>query len=515
MVIRKPYAFLIKNFKKIHMILLVLSLYVVFKLFGVNSFINDFMKLGTYDVYQDPITKHITFLLLLVIVVLVIGSVSLLFLLRHKKKPWKIYLIPIIEYLLLFFVLLMIRSFFGGYSNEIETTDLRLSRDLLFMFMTAQIPAIIVFVIRVFGVDINKFQFNLDEEFLELSEDDREEVEISLHFDKNSFIRFFKKTFRHLSYFYVEHKRICNILVGIVGILLLYQVGHFIFITNKSYSEGDFYSANGYTIKVNESYFTNKDYAGNVISNNSNFVVVNVTLKNKSSARTIKLDNFHLKSGISDFTTTEKTFAKEFQDLGSTYESVKELKKDEMATFIIVFKVDKNIKKDSFVLYYQEKGGILRKIKLNLKDISKIEDKGTIELGEEIQFNIQNKKQVFSLDSYAFLKTADYTIRNCNTTECYVEKENYTAGEGYKVLKIDFASNNFEGKEMVDFSSEYGKIVYIDNSKMEQFVEFKYPIQKKALGKYLYTLIPEEVEQATSISIVYTIRNEKYTYKLK
>ena len=45
MIIRKPYAFLIKNFRKIHIVLLILSLFVAYKLINVNSFVYEFMKL--------------------------------------------------------------------------------------------------------------------------------------------------------------------------------------------------------------------------------------------------------------------------------------------------------------------------------------------------------------------------------------------------------------------------------------------------------------------------------------
>ena len=61
MVLRKPYAFLIKNFKKIHIALLVLSCFVAYKLIDVNSYVKEFMRLGTYDFFGDPISRHISF----------------------------------------------------------------------------------------------------------------------------------------------------------------------------------------------------------------------------------------------------------------------------------------------------------------------------------------------------------------------------------------------------------------------------------------------------------------------
>ena len=76
MIIRKPYAFLIKNFRKIHIALLLLSLFVAYKLVDVNSFVSEFMRLGIYS-YRDPISSHITFLLLFTIFLLIVGSASL------------------------------------------------------------------------------------------------------------------------------------------------------------------------------------------------------------------------------------------------------------------------------------------------------------------------------------------------------------------------------------------------------------------------------------------------------
>ena len=82
MIIRKPYAFLIKNFKKIHIFLLILSLYVLYQIINVSVFVNEFMRLGTYDFFKDPITNHITWYLTLSIFLLIIGSSAILFLSR-------------------------------------------------------------------------------------------------------------------------------------------------------------------------------------------------------------------------------------------------------------------------------------------------------------------------------------------------------------------------------------------------------------------------------------------------
>ncbi len=515
MIIRKPYAFLIKNFKKVHAVLLIISLYVFFKLLDVSSFIRDFMSFGIYEYDKSPISKHITPLLNLSIIVLIIGIISLILLLKRKDKPWKIYLVTLIEYIGLFLVLGMISNFFGHFSNAVATTDVRLSRDLLFMLILGNVATMGIFGMRLLGMDLNKFNFSSDQEFLELSDEDREEVELRVRIDKNIFIRLYNRTTRNLNYFYLEHKTICNAFFGIIGVVLIVTAAKFMFITNKSYSEGDFYSANGYTIQINKSYFTDKDYKGDIIARKSNFVIVDLTIQNNEATRSIKIDNFHLKSGVSDYSPGGKTYAKQFQDLGMTFDEVKKLKKDETVNMIIVFKVDKELSKDSFALFYQEDEGTLRKIKLKITDISQIKDKGIIDLGEPITFKIKPNSETVSFDKYEFTNKVTYPVKKCDSEKCFNSRESYTASKGNMILKIDFASENFEGKEMVDFCSDYGKIYYIDNSKMEHSVEFKYALPNRASGKTLYTLVPEEVAKSETLQFVYVIRNEKYTYKLK
>ena len=111
---------------------------------------------------------------------MILGCLSLLLLLKHKNKPWKLYLIPLFNYIFLYFVLSIIKNFFKTYSITVDAADLRFARDLLFIFVVLQLPVVGIFIMRTFGLDIYKFNFNMDEEFLQLSEEDREEIEISI-----------------------------------------------------------------------------------------------------------------------------------------------------------------------------------------------------------------------------------------------------------------------------------------------------------------------------------------------
>ena len=76
MVFRKPYAFLIKNFKKIHIVLLVLCAFIFFKSMQLNSFLNDFINYLSYDPIVEPITKYTSFLFYIFIFILKTSQLS-------------------------------------------------------------------------------------------------------------------------------------------------------------------------------------------------------------------------------------------------------------------------------------------------------------------------------------------------------------------------------------------------------------------------------------------------------
>lgn len=516
MIIRKPYAFLIKNFRKIHVALLLIGLYILYKTFDTVQFVNRFMDYGIYDLYADPISGHITSLMRIAILLVVAGSIALLFLLLHKKKPWKTYLIPVIVYILLFLILGMISSFFGQYTETVASTDLRLSRDLLMIFMAGQLPALGVFVIRIFGLDFKKFDFNADIEELNLSEEDREEVEVNFDFDINTLKRVWKRFWRNAGYFYKEHKfitwAITVLLVAIIG----YNIYSFFFVTNKVYKQGDSYEANGYTIKVGDAYYTNKDGSGKVISNNSNFVVVSITVKNNYEPRNLDISNFHLLAGTKNYEVTETTYAKEFEDFGTSYKKVKKLKRDESVTFIAIYKVSKDIPKNKFVLCYQEKSGMytLRQIKLKIKDVSKIDDTLDLALGEYFDVPIYGKEDSISIDSVIYANSITYNTNNCTSVECNVKGNTYTAPEGFKIMEITFSSDEYEAKNMIDFLNKYGRINYKDSRGTAKSLDIDVAVTKKYLGKKIYLLVPSDIESYEEVSLRIILRDKDYRYQL-
>ena len=226
------------------------------------------------------------------------------------------------------------------------------------------------------------------------------------------------------------------------------------------------------------------------------------------------MENFHIKNSNKDYVSTRSTYAKEFSDLGVTYDAVKELKRDEEASFIIVYKVDKNLDKDRFVMYYQEKNGYLRKIKIKIKDLSKIEKAKDLKVGDTFKIGTVADPDEVSFDEVEISKTVEYNVKSCNVGECSVQTKTVTAPDSYNILKITYGSESYSSNKMLKFIKQHGKITYVDKDKFKQEVEIESAIDKKYYGKELLLKIPSDITDDTKLILNLIIRNKEYNYKL-
>lgn len=515
MIIRKPYAFLIKNFKKIHIFLFALAIYIYFKSTQTYSFVREFIKLTSYDRYNEPITKYISSFGILSLILLVVGSGALILLLKRKEKPWKLYLVPTVQYFLLLVAFVFIRGYFNNYTGAESTAPLRAWRDLLLVSQGVQFAVLVIYIIRILGVDLNKFNFKFDEEYLEIAQGDREELEININIDKESFKRTYRRLMRNINYVYQEHKLVCRIAILIFLIILGKNTYSYIN-SHKSFYEGDAFVVNGYSVKINNSYYSDKAFNGEVISKKSAFVIVDATITNDiEKTRTVDLNKYHILNGVSYYTPTQKTYETEFKDFGRAYDSVK-LAPHKTRNVLLIFKVDKKLSVNRFVLSYQESTATsknLRKIKLNIKDMSKIKENDPMLLGSSLTLPFDDEETI-TLDDYSIDSSITYSYKNCITSSCLGTTKNYVPPVGYKVLTLRFGTDTYEGKELADFIVEFAKLTYTNASGKKITIDTKNTLNTGYYGKYVYLRVPSELDSATSILLEFTIRNNKYIYKI-
>ena len=512
MILRKPYALLIQYFQRIHLILIVLSAYIFYKVLALRTFVADFLNTESYNAYYEPISDYINIFLLISVFLVVVISIVLIILLHYKKKPWKIYLLPVIEYVFMFGVLVFIRSYFNSYDEFSTITPIMAGRDLLNIVSLPQYIVFIIFGIRLLGIDLKKFGFKDDEEYLDIKEEDREEFEVNIEFDKDKVTRTFKKFIRNVKYVYFEHQLICNTIIIILFVSLTGYTYYYFGVLHRTYKEGNTFSANYYDITVNNSYLTTRDSKGfSIVSNdNTAYLVLNLTVKNNASRREINIDRFRVMNKSEQFNHVGRLYDN-FKDLGSSYSPLKKLDTGEETTFILVYKVDAALDPSKYVLYYHDLANnlLLKKTKLSVQDVRDVKTVNTVNLNEKMTFEDKN---TLTITNATIGSDTTYNKYGCDSYGCGIRTETFSLSKN-KILTISFISNKFTGQSFIDFSNIYAKIRYEDNNGKIKRIETTSLISDYN-GNYAYFGIPSDISSDSNVDLIFTFRNKRYVYHL-
>lgn len=510
MIIRKPYAFLIKYFRQIHVVLLVLAAYIYYKITTLHTFVNSYIDTEIYNKQIDSIRNYVSPLLYLAIFLILAGTVIILILLRQKKKPRITYILIVVEYAVLLLLAISASSYFNGLNGaSINSAQIRLIRDFLAIFSFFQFPVFILLGIRILGIDLQRFGFQGDEEFLQASEEDREEIEVGLNIDKDVYINKAKKQLRHFKYYYFENKFILNIVIGLFAILLCFSTVKFV-LSFKSYKQGKAFNVNGYTITVRNVYTSKYGSNGKEIEKGQCFIVLDTAIVNHLNKRSINTDNFILMSNKETLTPTTK-YNDYFKDLGIPYNKGV-LQNQAEYHYLIIYKASENFAKGKYTLYYTKNTKNV-KIKISPKDYNVKTKSKEYKLNSEAE--IGNKK--FTIMDYAFVDSYSYTYDSCSTDTCSVtleEKDSSSYPNGYTVLKLELDSEDYNGYSFSNLLVKNATLNY-KIAKEENSIKLTSPIDVKYKGDTAYLLVKSSVIYASEISLSINVRTDNYVYKLK
>ncbi len=519
MIIRKPYAFLIMNFRKIHIALLLISIYIYIVTLNLDGFVNEFLELGFYNSSIQSISSFLSVFVFIGLIFFIGISTTLIFLLKKKSKPWLVYSLYVVLYGYLFVVFLITINFFSTFSGGGDSTNIRFISDLIFIGSLPQYVVFILLLVRVLGLDLNKFDFRNDKEFLELDNDDREEVEVNIEFDKYALIRLRKKIFRNIGYFYTEHKFISNTIIIVLVIGFTISIYNYFFIVNKIYSEGEVFSNVRYDIVVNNSYVSDKDYSGDVIEQSKKFIILDITIKNKLEKVDVDLGKYYLLYENVVLTHSGGTYSKYFSDIGEDNFGFS-LDTNEEERITLIYKVDKDVDVDKVLMYYQdydEGNSYIRRVNLDVENLGeeKLVDEAVID--EEISVDlVDGEKASFLVDNYSIQQSFDYGYENCTANgDCYINRGILNADIGRQIMRISFGNIDLAGDNLVDFFDKYGTIIYKDINNVEQQFDVVNLVTRDNYSNYLYVDVGEEVVTASEIWLGCTIRGEKYLIKLR
>lgn len=485
MIIRKPYAFLIKYFKIIHIILFVLMTYLLFSVRYIYMFFVNYVKTGTYSYVIDMVSKYVSLPMIITTIILISFLLLIFFLMRQKKKPVVYYMSATIFYIITFISFIVLMNFytnleFVSYSNQVIV----IYRDLTMILYYFNFFFLIIAFIRGFGFNVKKFNFEKDIKELDITDEDREEIEVGTVVDYENVSNFFRKRRRLFRYYLKENSFILIVFLVIIILSTTAYITVDKLVFNKIYKETDLITLNNIDYTINNSYITNKDSQGNYVKNKDTYyLVVNFNVLNKNLKTTkLEIENYRVRIN-NKYYYPIKNIGSKFNDLGKVYKN-QSLLTNTNNNYIIVFEID-NIKNSKIVFeLYNYKRVIDGDVILYYKDVvlkpiyDHKESIGTYKLMEKVSLEkTYFMGGTFNLNSYEIVDIIDYTYTKCDNLidngACTDYKASVVPSAGKIILKIEYA-------------------ISLDDIKIFNFLNIKYKNNDKS-----YTISSNDIKDIT------------------
>ena len=532
MILRKPYAFLIRHFRGIHFVLSILIGYIIARTNNLLRFIIEYIRNGYYSRSISLINEYTDIYLFLVIILIIAITITIYLLMRFKNKPRLFYLVTIITYVASLVIL------GRAYSNlqvmqhmTIDPRVIRLTRDIVMIFSFMQYFVIANTLLTMTGFNIKKFNFQADLEELNIAAADAEEFEFVLGIDFEDIKIGLQKRLRNAKFIFIENKYVILTLV-ILGAIIISIFGIInTQILNKTYREDQIFKTSRYELKVTDTYITRKDYHGNIIKNNFNNVIVKLKIKNLTNQPHSLLSNYIVLTMEDDnyyFRTISPSL---FKDLGNVYIQQTLLPNQEN-TFILIYEVgDIKAIKDiglRVTAGYANNNIKYRRVRLE----PQLLDEGTKivmekKLNEELIFNESILKQTkLKITNYEIKDKFIYEYQLCITEKCHDMADYILANTLTRydktLLKLDLqfeldnTINSVVPKNAYELIETFGTIRYYKDDKwFSHEVTINNMTPKYYDGNSIFIDVLKEIEKATKINIIFNIRNKQYIYTIK
>lgn len=531
MILRKPYALLIKYFKVIHLFVCFVIGYLIYKTSSVLNFFNTYTSSVESVVGQSTIKDLLSGVSIVLPLLIVIISIAVIYLMRYKKKPVLFYLITILSYLFTTGVFYYANGILN--SMYIQVVDIRIAllvRDLITAVMILEWFTLIIFAVRATGFDIKKFNFGQDLEELNVDAKDREEFEINIEIDTDKLKRGWNRNLRHGKYIYKENKYLINVILAVIIVGGLgYGIYRFGF-KNKALSENTSFFANGFTLQITGSYITDKAGNGTVIDKNNAYVLITMNVTNGYTTER-KFDTARpvlVVGGKKYYSDYEK--AELLEEFGEAYYG--ETLDTKPHDYLFIYEIPKKETLKSMQFQYIDEGTEvgeydITRIALNPIDLTGNKQEKAVKLGKTIEFEdsilqgstlkinqiqIADKFQLkynFCISDNECIPSTEYLTPTVDEYEKYILKVNGTFKLG-KDAKIESLS-------LAKLLERYGKLVYtIDGKEKETNIALKEVRPKRvSLKDEGYVEVLSEVKDASKIDLKLSVYDTTYTYHLK
>lgn len=530
MILRKPYAFLIKHFKLIHLIMALCAGVLLYQTSILQNFFNEFT--GATQIILDTTLTGVMLgnYIYIFSIVIVIISFIILILMSLKDKPKLYYLINIIFYIALTVLYFYASSTIGTMQKEIvDERIVRALRDLLNISFIIQLYTLFISLIRSIGIDVRKFDFREDAEALDLNIGDSEEFEVNIEFDSKTLKRNIKRGYRNFKYYFLENKQFILTIFGIVIVILTFFIITNLNNTTQNYQMNEVFNVSGYNIAIENTYLVDTDYQMNkVTEEDKNLVVVKFKIRTLNKTEKFIFGKLALQIGTTKYYHNNK-FASSVSDLGISY--INQKLSDEFSEYILIYEIPKNEVNSEMKLVYTEqlvKGMFNNKtddkiIPITINDLTQSKEEEKINLYQEYIIGSGLLKDY----ELKFNELAVAKYFNINYQVCLSKKECY---EYYEIAQPTLSGNidkamlkvsgqitipeNGSIKSIDKLLTTFGKIVYTKDGITKKQTLKKVYNKMHDDGNY-YFEINEEILTAEEVNLVLFVRNNTYSIKIK
>ena len=294
MIIKKPYAFLIKYFKIIHLVLVVPMVYLLYVFKDISSFLKAYDNNLTTTT-ANAAGNYITLFTYLAILALLIVNIVIMSLMKSKRKSTKYYVICTLYYIYLLASTIVFYATFNAIDKG--TPDTTLIGFVSSLSVITLIPSYILIVaqlVQASGFNVKTFRFDKTMD-LQITDEDEEEVE--LKFLKNDGVakRNIVHSLRELKYYALENKGIFTLIGIILGIVIIVALYMEFEVYNKRYNLYQAFALDSFTMTMKESYLTNVDYSGKEIEEGKYFLAIKIAIYNKTlDPASVSKENFRI-----------------------------------------------------------------------------------------------------------------------------------------------------------------------------------------------------------------------------
>ncbi len=505
MILRKPYAFLIKYFKIIHIIMFGMFVYFVFALRKIHTFFVGYVKTGSFTYINDMARNYISPLLFIFAILIAISAILIFLLMRKKQKPVLFYRILIIYSIFLLVSLTFYTSFFVSLANTTYAPlNVVIYRDIIAFLYYINFLFVGFTFIRGFGFDIKKFSFDKDKKELNLNEEDNEEFEVGLQLDKENVVAYLNREKRELKYYIKENA----LVLTIVGIVLLVITSMFLytyfFVTNKVYKQSDEIIENDVKYHVNNVYITRYDKYGSLISSNHTFVIVNLNIHNLDKT-TLDKENFRIQVG-ENFYYPVYNYYSSFDDYGEGYIN-KMLSENSKKDYILVFRTDRkgiNVDEDIYLeILKSRSSGVYTYNKMLLERNDYDMEVTKVKMGEKLSIDGSE----LSIINYEMKDKDSYQYEENIGGKNYQFTKNVNPKMNEMLLLLNIESNEQLPK---DFIRNYFGLIY--DKKNLAIKDMELIAQNQNI---YYFSIPKSIKYAEEIIVKIGTRTKEYNVVIK